>query len=117
MSNNQTFQKRVDDLVKLGRPTIGFGLAESDADILTSLKEGSRYANIVIVGPRNFDSGLLTERFEVVLDEQPERTLARMLAEDDVDGIIRGTIDDLKTTQAYEELTGEKYTSGLIQRF
>lgn len=104
---NQTFSQKVEELIALGKPRIGFGLKEPDQEIIASLKEGKKYADIVLVGPEAIKD---VDGFEKVIDENPEEKLASMLANDEVKGIIRGTIDDFITYEAYEKLTGEKYT-------
>ncbi len=110
----QSFNQKVEELVKLGRPKVAFGLKEPNEDILASLEKGKRYADIVLVGPEAIKD---VEGFEKIIDEKPEEKLASMLANDEVEGIIRGTIDDFTTYEAYEKLTGEKYTfcPGLLE--
>ncbi len=103
----EIFNQKVNKLVKLGRPTIAFGLKEPDRQILKSLKHSQKYANIILVGPNTIRN---VKGFELVIDNNPEQKLASMLAKDEVDGIIRGTIDDFKTYEAYEKLTEKKYT-------
>ena len=110
----QAFNQKVEELVKLGRPKIAFGLKEPDQDILKSLKKGKKYADITLVGPEAIKE---VKGFEKIIDENPEQRLASMLANDEIDGIIRGTIDDFTTVEIYERLTGEKYTfcPGLLE--
>ena len=110
----QIFNQKVDDLVKLGKPKIAFGLKEIDNDILDSLKKGKKYADIILVGNKSIKE---VEDFEFVINANPQRKIAKMLADDEIDGIIRGTIDDFKTYETYEKLTGEKYTfcPGLLE--
>ncbi len=110
----QQFNQKVEELVKLGKPRIAFGLKEPDEDILQSLEKGKEYADIILVGPEAIKE---VKGFEKVIDEKPEEKLVSMLANDEVDGIIRGTVDDFTTVEAYEKLTGEKYTfcPGLLE--
>jgi len=110
----QIFNQKVEQLAKLGKPKIAFGLKEPDKEILESLRKGQQYADIILVGPKAI-SGI--EGFEKVIDEMPEEKLASMLVNDEVEGIIRGTIDDFTTVEAYERLSGEKYTfcPGLLE--
>lgn len=103
------FNEKIDELLKLGRPRVAFGLQESNEEILNSLKRGQKYADIVLVGPKAISS---IKDFELIIVDNPEEKIASMLAGDEVDGIIRGTIDDFKTYETYEKLTGEKYTLG-----
>jgi predicted methyltransferase MtxX (methanogen marker protein 4) len=50
--------------------------------------------------------------FEKVISENPEVKLASMLVNGEIAGIVRGTIDDFKTFEAYQKLTGENNTFG-----
>lgn len=114
MTNAKTFNQRVDELVKLGRPRIAFGLKEPNEEILAGLKTSHQYADITLVGPESIKD---IQGFELVITDKPEEKLATMLANDEIDGIVRGTIDDFKTYETYEKLTGEKYTivPGLVE--
>lgn len=110
----QIFNKKVEELVKLGKPKIAFGLKEPDEEILESLKNGKQYADIILVGPEAIKD---VEGLEKIIDNNPEEKLASMLANDEVEGIIRGTIDDFTTFEVYQKLTGENYTfcPGLLE--
>jgi len=105
----QVFNQKVEELVKLGKPKIAFGLKEPNEEILESLRKGQQYADIVLVGSEAIKG---VEGFEKIISDNPEEKLALMLINDEVEGIIRGTIDDFTTYEAYERLTGEKYTFG-----
>lgn len=109
MSELSIFDQKIEELTKLGKPKIAFGLKEPNGEILESLKRGQKYANIVLVGPEAIED---VQGFELVIDNNPEGKLASILANDEVEGIIRGTIDDFKTFEAYQKLTGEKYIIG-----
>jgi predicted methyltransferase MtxX (methanogen marker protein 4) len=78
--------------------------AGQNEEILASLRRSVGYATIKLVGPRAIEA--ITD-FDVVVDASPEQKLASMLATGVVDGIVRGTVDDKKTIQAYKALTGE----------
>ena len=105
----QVFNQKVEELVKLDKPHIAFGLKEPNEEILISLEKGKKYADITLVGPGAIKD---VKGFELVIDNNPEEKLATMFANDEFDGIIRGTIDDFKTYETYQRLTGEKYTLG-----
>jgi predicted methyltransferase MtxX (methanogen marker protein 4) len=105
MTGFAPFRDKVNALVSLGRPTIAFGLAQPDQEILESLKRGGRYARIILVGPPAIRS---VREFKLIIDEQPEKRIASMLVGNDVDGLIRGTLADTPTRDAYNSLTGEK---------
>ncbi|MDO8593420.1 MAG: hypothetical protein Q7R59_00785 [bacterium] len=101
------FDKHVEALALLKRPRIAFGLKEPDTEILESLERSKKYADITLVGPEAIRD---ISGFTVVVDASPEEKIARMLANDEVEGIVRGTIDDFKTREAYQKLTGESVT-------
>lgn len=103
---NQEFTQKVEELLKIGKPKIAVGLKEPNEEILDSLKKGKKYADITLVGPKEIKD---VKGFELIVDNNPEEKIAGMLANDEVEGIIRGTIDDFKTVETYEKITGEKY--------
>jgi len=103
------FNQKIEKLLKLKKPVVAFGLKEPQKDILNSLKKSKKYAEIILVGPKSIKN---IKGFKLIVDEKPEEKIAKMFANDEVDGIIRGTIDDFKTYETYERLTGEKYTLG-----
>lgn len=102
---SKIFDEEIDRLVKKGKVKIAFGLKEPNEEILNSLEKSKKYADIILVGTEKINK---IENFELVISDNPERKIAEMLANKDVDGIIRGTIDDLKTGEAIEEISGEK---------
>ncbi|MBI3115377.1 MAG: hypothetical protein HYZ09_02710 [Candidatus Kerfeldbacteria bacterium] len=104
----EPLMRRVEELVSIKRVKLGFGLQGPDTEILQSLKVSSRYADITLVGPPAI-SGV--RGFPVLVDERPEERLAATLVNGDVEGIVRGTIDDFKTREAYTKLTGEPVTT------
>lgn len=103
--------KTLDDIInenlKKGKARIGFGLLKKDDEIIDSLNKAKEFADIVIVGPKELGE---IEGFECVLVENPEERLAEMLYQREVDGIVRGTIDDFKTFETYQRLVGEEKT-------
>ena len=105
--NESSFKQKVEQLLKLGKAKIAFGLKEPNEEILESLNKAKKYADIILVGPEAIKN---VSGFEKIVADNPEEVLATMLAKDEVEGIVRGTIDDFKTMETYEKLTGEKYT-------
>jgi len=80
-------------------------LKDKNEEILNSLEKGKKYADIILVGSKEIDG---IENFELAISEDPERKISEMLAKNEVDGIIRGTIDDFRTHEAYKDITGEE---------
>jgi predicted methyltransferase MtxX (methanogen marker protein 4) len=101
----KTLDQIIEENLKLGKPKIGFGLKEKDEKIIESIKKVKDCAEIVIVGPTSLEK---IEDFECILSENPEEKLAQMLFNQEVDGIVRGTIDDFKTHEAYIDLIGKE---------
>lgn len=87
------------------RPLVGFGLARGSKAILKSLRRAKKYANITLVGPMSLKN---EKGFRVIRDRNPEQRLAAMLVNNEIDGIVRGTVDDFKTFEAYRILIGMK---------
>jgi len=110
----ELFDKKVDELTKIRKPKIAFGLKEPNEVILKSLKKSKKFADIVLVGPKTIEN---VKGFEVITGDAPEEKLASMLANNEVEGIVRGTIDDFKTYEAYQRLSGEKsdFNPGLME--
>ncbi len=106
-ANTPDVKKTIDAMLGGRNPRVAFGLAEPDKEILESLKRSKQYADITLVGPNTIAD---MQGFTKIIDTNPEERLAAMLAGDEVEGIVRGTIDDFKTYEAYLRLTGEKET-------
>lgn len=96
--------QKAEALCELGKPRIGFGLMEPDEEILESLRESTKYASIILVGPQAIE---VVHDFEKQLSDNPEEMLAAMLAGGNVEGIVRGTLDGTKTYDSYLSQTGE----------
>jgi len=101
------FTAHLEKFLKLNKPKIAFGLKEPDKEIIDSLKKSTQYAEIVLVGPVAIKDIV---DLPVIVDENPEEKIAHMLVEGEVDGIIRGTIDDFKTYEAYTTFANFKGT-------
>jgi NADH/NAD ratio-sensing transcriptional regulator Rex len=52
----ENFDKKIDLLAKLGKPTIGFGLKVINEEILKNLRKSSSYARIILVGPKAIET-------------------------------------------------------------
>jgi len=98
------FSQKVEELASKGKVSIAFGLLKPDSEIQDSLRQMSNYADITLVGPEAIKD---IKDFNIVVDSEPEKRIATMLVNGEFEGIIRGTIDDFKTQEVYEKLTGE----------
>jgi len=104
MKKETQFEKVIRERIRLGKPKIAFGLAKPNKEVLKSLTKSKKYASIILVGPKEIRQ---VKGFEKVISENPEQKLAEMLFNREVEGIVRGTIDDFKTFEAYESLIGK----------
>ena len=102
------FEKIIRERIKLGKPKIGFGLKEPNKEILKSLVKSKKYAEIVLVGPNAIKN---VKGFQEIISEEPEKELAKMLFNEKVEGITRGTIHDFKTLESYSDLIGIEKSS------
>lgn len=98
------FEKVVGRGLQSRKPRIGFGLREPHPGILRSLHKAKRYAHITLVGPKSISA---IKGFEKVISSEPESKLAELLSDKAVEGIVRGTIDDFKTFEAYSSRIGK----------
>lgn len=108
------FTEKVEELVKLGRPHIAFGLNVPDAEILESLERAKQYADITLVGSEAIKD---IKGFEIITSDDPNRKIIDILLADEVDGMVRGTLDTHITYEYYQEKTGEDvlFEPALIQ--
>lgn len=102
-----SFWSRVDELVAVRRPRLAFGLGHADTDVIQSLERAGQFAELMIVSP--ISVGQVSSHDTVVCDD-PEKKISEMLFNNIVDGIVRGTIDDKRTLNAYLALSGERDT-------
>ncbi len=107
-----TLNEVIEKNLPLGRPKVGFGLLEPNEEILQSLRRSTDAAEILLVGPQAIAK---VEGFTKVVDDNPEKRLAEMLVKAEVDGIIRGTIDDFKTFDAYTDLVGKEAVKHMLE--
>jgi len=101
----KNFLRKVDEATFVKKKKIGFGMKMYNETIADSLKRASKFAEVVVIVPLDFDG---PKNFSVIRDANPEEKLAAMLVSGELDGIVRGTIDDFKTLEHYKKLTNEK---------
>jgi predicted methyltransferase MtxX (methanogen marker protein 4) len=105
-NRTETLWSKIQKLSTERRASIGFGLRDLDPGIIDSLVQCRDFADIVVVtaSPQPIDG------FRVVRSDDPEGCLASLLVRNEVEGIVRGTIDDKRTLNAYMNLTHERDT-------
>ncbi len=111
MKNITQFEKIIKERIKLGKPKIGFGLKEPNKEILKSLIKSKKYAEIILIGPNAIKD---VKGFKKIISEESEKELAKTLFNEEVEGIVRGTIDDFKTFEAYSALIGDKKSKEIL---
>lgn len=90
----------IEKMLSLGKPTIAFGMKEPNQEILKSLRKGKKYAHIILVGPKEISS---VKGFKKIISNTPEEEIIELLVGGKIDGIIRGTIDSLLTSEIYSK--------------
>lgn len=101
-------------VMKGRRPRIAFGLQAPNRAVVSSLRRAKQYAEIILVGPSSIAR---INGFKKDITTKPEARLARLLVDGQVQGIVRGTVDDFTTYEAYKALTGisEALQPGLME--
>ncbi|HNX40501.1 MAG TPA: methanogenesis marker protein Mmp4/MtxX [Methanothrix sp.] len=85
------------------RARIGIGIWNADGGLIASLQSARRYADLVLVGETGCErllEGLSCPGFECHPAEEPWTELVRLLAEDEVDGAVRGSLPAGRTMRA-----------------
>ena len=103
VKSKSPIDRMISECLDLGKPRIGFGLRSLNETVMKSLLRCQKYAQIVLVGPAAIAGA---KGFEVVVDDEPEKKLARLLFEGNVEGAIRGTLDSLLIRECYSALAG-----------
>lgn len=87
------FTKAVEPFIAAGRPRVAVGLQKADTSQIINPLIDLNIAEVVVVAPGDGDDA--------------ETRLVTMLIEGEVDGLLRGTLDSVKTINAYSAITGE----------
>lgn len=101
------FEKTITKLAQIKKPKIAFGLLKFNKEIVESLLSSKKYADIVLVGSEEIKS---IKKFEIIASKKPEEKIIELLVNNKVDGIVRGTLDDLTVYERYQKLTNESNT-------
>jgi predicted methyltransferase MtxX (methanogen marker protein 4) len=104
MSIQTLFQQVIGKKPNERKSIIAFGLKEPNVAVLKSLRKTKNIARIILVGPHAING---VKDFDKDITNNPERRLAELLASGKVEGIVRGTIDDFKTLDAYASMIGK----------
>jgi predicted methyltransferase MtxX (methanogen marker protein 4) len=82
---------------------IGIGIWNADQDLIASMQSAREYADLVLVGdPAGINSGDL----EWTRSKEPWRDLARLLAEGEIDGAVRGNLPAARSMRALSDQFG-----------
>ncbi len=85
---------------KRQRRKIGIGIIHPESEIIESIKRGSEFADIVIVGTElnGFDC------FATKDDQEGSRVLVQLLKDKRIDGLVRGQLKDSVTLNTFMEV-------------
>jgi putative methanogen marker protein 4 len=100
---NDAFVRELEKRARVRRARIGIGIWKANDELIASLSQAQQFADLVLVGDANADSGL-----EVVHSEEPWMDLPRLLDEGQIDGAVRGNLPASRTMRAVAEQFGVK---------
>jgi putative methanogen marker protein 4 len=81
---------------------IGLGIGGVSKKFLRNAESACEFADVVLVGDEEKIQLIGTE-LEIIHTENPEQTLIHLLAEDKIDGAVRGTLSATKTLTALKK--------------
>lgn len=97
------FVRVLQEKAKSRRARIGIGVWNADAGLIASLQSATEYADLVLVGdPAGTGRGSL----EWTKSQEPWQDLARLLAEGEIDGAVRGNLPAGRSMRALAEVFG-----------
>lgn len=91
-----SFVSRLEDAAKKSRARIGIGMYRPEQELVESLREAERYAELVVVGDACMGGGGM----ECIHSEKPWEELAKLLADGEIDGAVRGNLPAGRTMRA-----------------
>lgn len=80
---------------------IGIGIWNADAELIECLKPATEYADLVLVGNPSHKCAM-----DCIITEEPWKELARLLAEGQIDGAVRGNLPAGRTMRAISQQFG-----------
>ena len=92
------FLRSLEDQARERHARIGIGIWNADAGLIASLQSAAQYADLLLVGDPCCDCAL-----EHIATEEPWNELARLLAEGEIDGAVRGNLPAGRTMRAIAE--------------
>jgi putative methanogen marker protein 4 len=96
------FVRELQEKARSRRARIGIGIWNADQDLIASLQSAAEYADLVLVGDPAGDRGGL----EWIKSQEPWRDLARLLAEGEIDGAVRGNLPAGRSMRALADVFG-----------
>ncbi len=98
-----TFVRSLQMRAAARRSTIGIGIISADADLMASLQSARKYADLLLVGPRQCEPLLksyCSPGFGYQISPEPWTELVRLLAIGKIEGAVRGNLPAGRTMRA-----------------
>jgi putative methanogen marker protein 4 len=90
------FIRSLQENARKNHARIGIGIWNADAELISSLKSATEYADLVLVGDLGC-AGNLAGDLDVVSTKEPWSELIRLLKKGEIDGAVRGNLPAGKT--------------------
>jgi putative methanogen marker protein 4 len=95
---DSTFVKSLQYLARSKHARIGIGIWNADEELIASLQSAAKFADLLLVGEPCCDCSL-----DYVSTKKPWKDLARLLADDEIEGAVRGNLPAGRTMRALAE--------------
>ena len=92
------FVRSLQERARSRRARIGIGIWNADAELIASLQSATEYADLLLVGDPCCDCAL-----DYVACKEPWKELARLLAEGEIEGAVRGNLPAGRAMRAVAE--------------
>ena len=93
-----SFIKSLQDRAEKTRARIGIGIWNPDRELMASLHSAERFAELLVVG--NVDESC---PYEHISTDEPWKELVRLLADEKIDGAVRGNLPAGRTMRSLNE--------------
>jgi putative methanogen marker protein 4 len=86
------FIRSLQEMARARHARIGIGIWDADANLISSMKSATEYADLVLVGDPGHDCDL-----DLVRTREPWSELVRLLKSGEIDGAVRGNLPASRT--------------------
>lgn len=91
---DESIVRSIECLARKNRARIGLGVWKADSNLLVSLQEAAKFADLVLVGDAKIDG------LECIPSERPWEDLVSLLARREIDGAVRGNLSAGRTMKS-----------------